>query len=240
MANKYKNMNNNEIIKQRERYYVRNYIALLFEGFFVSFAFTIFSHTTVFPVYVSYITDNSIFVSMVAVVYFGFSYFSSILSSIWGVNAKSPKWISIIICGTQRIGFIFIIFSTYYALSNSIIALTFFFSSFALFSMASGMSGPVFYNMVATVIHRNVGGFMGSYSLIGAASGVISSRLMTKVLERFNFPVNYRTIFIIGTVMAVIATVIVVFGVKEVVNNEKKEKIRFSSLPYIVKDLFNK
>ena len=238
MANKYKNMNNNEIIKQRERYYVRNYIALLFEGFFVSFAFTIFSHTTVFPVYVSYITDNSIFVSMVAVVYFGFSYFSSILSSIWGVNAKSPKWISIIICGTQRIGFIFIIFSTYYALSNSIIALTFFFSSFALFSMASGMSGPVFYNMVATVIHRNVGGFMGSYSLIGAASGVISSRLMTKVLERFNFPVNYRTIFIIGTVMAVIATFIVVFGVKEVVNNKEKEKIRFSSLPYIVKDLF--
>ena len=38
--------------------------------------------------------------------------------------------------------------------------------------------------------------------------------------------------------MAVIATFIVVFGVKEVVNNEEKEKIRFSSLPYIVKDLF--
>lgn len=237
MTNKTKIISNREIIQQRDKYYKRNYIALLFEGFFVSFAFTIFSHTTVFPVYVSYITDNSIFISLVAVIYFGCSYLASILSCVWGVNAKSPKWISIIICGTQRIGFIIIIFSTYFALSNSVVALTFFFTSFALFSMAAGMSGPVFYNMIATVIHKNIGSFMGSYSLIGAAAGVISSRIMKKVLEKYVFPVNYRTIFIIGTVMAVIATFIVVFGVKEVVSNEEKVKIRFSDLPHIVKNL---
>lgn len=238
MTNGIKITNNSDILKQREKYYKRNYIALLFEGFFVSFAFSIFSHTTVFPVYVSYITDNSIFISLVSVIYFGFSYFSSILSCVWGVNAKSPKWISIIICTTQRIGFIIIIFSTYFALSNSVIALSFFFSSFAIFSIAAGMSGPVFYNMVATVIHKKVGSFMGSYSLVGAASGVISSRIMTRLLEKYNFPVNYRTIFIIGTVMAIIATFIVVFGVKEVVSNEEKVKIKFSSLPGIVKKLF--
>lgn len=240
MTNKRQIMNNSDIMKKRERYYKRNYIALLLEGFFISFAFTIFSHTTVFPVYVSYITDNSIFISLVAVIFFGCSYFASIFSCIWGINAKSPKWISIIICGTQRIGFIIIIFSTYFALSNSVIALSFFFSSFALFAMASGMSGPVFYNMIATVIHRNVGSFLGSYSLVGAASGVISSSIMTKVLEKYKFPVNYRTIFIIGTIMAIIATFVVVFGVKEVVSNEEKERIKFSDLPYIIKDLFMK
>jgi MFS family permease len=105
--------------------------------------------------------------------------------------------------------------------------------------MASGMSSPVFYNMIATVIPKKVGGFMGSYSLIGAASGVISSRIMTWLLDKYDFPINYRTIFIIGTVMAVIATFIVVFGVKEVVSKEEKEKISFSDLPVILKDLFS-
>ncbi|CRZ35014.1 MFS transporter [Herbinix hemicellulosilytica] len=240
MTNEKTTNSKNDIIKQREKYYRRNYIALMFEGFFVSFAFSIFSHTTVFPVYVSYITENSFFISLVSVIYFGLSYFSSILSCVWGVNAKSPKWISIIICGTQRIGFIAIIISTYFAFSNSAVALTIFFLSFAVYAVAAGMSSPVFYNMVATVIPKKIGGFMGSYSLIGAASGVISSRIMTKILDKYGFPVNYRTIFIIGTVMAVIATFIVVFGVKEVVGEEEKEKIKFSDLPAIVKGLFTK
>lgn len=237
MTNKMIIMNESEIMQLRQKYYKRNYIALLLEAFFVSFAFSIFSYTTVFPVYVSYITDNSIFISLVSVIYFGCSYGASILSCVWGVNAKSPKWISIIICGTQRIGFIIIVFSTYFALRNSGVALTVFFSSFALFAMAAGMSGPVFYNMIATVIHKNVGSFMGSYSLVGAASGVLSSRIMMKVFEKYEFPVDYRTIFIIGTVMAVIATFVVMFGVKEVVSMEEKEKIKFSDLPQIIKNM---
>jgi len=237
MTNKMIIMSESEIMQQRERYYKRNYIALLFEAFFVSFAFSIFSYTTVFPIYISYITDNSIFISLVSVIYFGCSYGASILSCVWGVNAKSPKWISIIICGTQRIGFIIIVFSTYFALRNAGVALTVFFSSFALFAMAAGMSGPVFYNMIATVIHKNVGSFMGSYSLVGAASGVLSSRIMMKVFEKYEFPVDYRTIFIIGTIMAVIGTFVVVFGVKEVVSTEDKEKIKFANLPHIIKNM---
>lgn len=240
MTDNAKKLNHDEITRLCDKYYKRNYIALLFEGFFVNFAFSIFSHTTVFPVYVSYITQNSIFISLVSVIYFGFSYFASILSCVWGVNARSPKWISTIICATQRIGFTIIIISTFFALSNSAIALTIFFSSFALFAVTAGMSSPVFFNMVATVIHKKVGSFLGSYSLAGAVSGVICARIMTRILDKYEFPVNYRTIFIIGTVMAVIATFIVVFGVKEVVSDEEKEKIRFSDLPGIVKNMFAK
>ena len=71
MTNEAKINSKIDIMKKREKYYIRNYIALMFEGFFVSFAFSIFSHTTVFPVYVSYITENSFFISLVSVIYFG-------------------------------------------------------------------------------------------------------------------------------------------------------------------------
>lgn len=81
----------NEIIALKEKYYKRNYVTMLLEAFCVNFAFSIFSYTTVFPVYVQNITSNSFFVALVAVVYFGCSYGSSILSCLVGLNAKSPK-----------------------------------------------------------------------------------------------------------------------------------------------------
>ena len=87
-----------ERIDLKEKYYKRNYITMLLEAFCVNFAFSIFSYTTVFPVYVQNITSNSFFVALVAVIYYGCSYGSSILSCLVGLNAKSPKLSLIHIC----------------------------------------------------------------------------------------------------------------------------------------------
>ncbi|MBS5065399.1 MAG: hypothetical protein KHZ58_16670, partial [Hungatella hathewayi] len=130
----------NEIIALKEKYYKRNYVTMLLEAFCVNFAFSIFSYTTVFPVYVQNITSNSFFVALVAVVYFGCSYGSSILSCLVGLNAKSPKWTMILICGLERVGFLFIILSTYVIGSSEALALTTFFASFAVFAISAGMA----------------------------------------------------------------------------------------------------
>ena len=230
-------MDNIVSVDLRERYYRRNYIAMLFEGFFFSFAISIFSYTTVLPVYVSNLSSNKFWISLLIVSFFGLSNASSILSSVIGVNARSAKWASVIICSFQRLGQFLIYISTFAVTKNNNIALLLFFSSYSLYAVTAGMSSPVFSNMISNIIHRNVSSFYGSYSLVGAVSGVLGSQLVRVLIVKYSFPVNYQYLFLSGLIMAVIATFVVIFGVKEV-RSEKRVKLKFGDLPGIVKDIF--
>lgn len=221
----------------KEKYYKRNYIAMILEGFFFTFALSIFSHSTVLPVYVSNITSNRFWISFLAVTFFGLSNGSSILSCVIGVNAKSAKWISVILTGLQRIGFFFIFLSTYIVTGSESIALSIFFFSYAVYGFTAGMAMPVFSNLISNIIHRNVSSFYGSYALMGGIAGVISSRLVSLFIDDFPFPINYRYLFLLGLIMAMIATLVVIIGVKEVPVT-KDFKVTYKELPSIVKDIF--
>lgn len=221
----------------REKYYRRNYITMLFEGFFFSFAISIFSYTTVLPVYVSNLSNNKFWISLLIVSFFGLSNASSIFSSVIGVNARSAKWASVIICSFQRLGQFLIYISTFAVTKNSNIALLLFFSSYSLYAVTAGMSSPVFSNMISNIIYRNVSSFYGSYSLVGALSGVLGSQLVRVLIAKYNFPVNYQYLFLSGLVMAIIATFVVIFGVKEI-ESDNKSKLKFSDLPKIVSGIF--
>ncbi len=223
------------LLARKERYYKRNYLTLMLEGFLFTFSCTMFSYTTVLPVYVSKLTSNAFFVSLISVMYYGFGYGASIFSTVIGVNAKSPKWISIWVCGLQRIGFILIFLSTY---TSGNAALALFFISFSVYSVSAGMSLPMFNQMVATSIHRNTGGFYGSYYLIGNAAGVLASTLMTRIFSLRAYPVDYRLIFLIGTLTAVVASFVVGFGIKEVTDDRVVENIRFSEVFSLLRDIF--
>lgn len=222
---------------EQEKYYFRNRIALLFEGFFVVFSFSAFSQTTILPVYVSNITANPFWISMLTLMFFGLSNMSSVFSSIIGVNAKSPKKTAVIICGLQRVCQLLIYFSTYYVTQSETAALLVFFSSYFFYSISVGMASPVFSNMVSKVIYKNVSSFYGSYSLAGGLAGIISAQLIKIIERKYGFPLNYRYLFLSGVTMAVIATLIVIFGVKEVPDDTAKNKIFLRDFPGFFKDI---
>ncbi|MEA4912632.1 MAG: MFS transporter [Oscillospiraceae bacterium] len=229
-----------EVLALREKNYRRNYIALLLEGFFFSFALTMFSYTTVLPIYVSKLSDNAMLISLISVLYYGLGYGSSIFSAVIGVNARSPKWSSILVCSLQRVGFILIFLSTYMTTGDTALALTLFFFSFGVYSVSAGMASPMFAQLVSTVIHRNTGGFYGSYTVAGALSGVLASTVMTRIFERCGFPGDYRRIFLIGTLAALAASAIVAVGIKEVTADRSAEKIRFRELFQLMEELLKK
>jgi len=221
----------------REKFYKRNYYVFLMEGFFFSFALTIFSHSTVLPVYISNITTNRFWISFLALTFFGLSNSSTIISSVIGVNAKSAKWIAVILTGTQRIGLFFIFLSTYFLTGSESFSLLMFFVSYSIFGFSVGMANPVFSNMVSNVIHRNVSSFYGSYALAGGIAGVISSQLISYFIDTYNFPLNYRYLFLFGLIMALLSTLTVIFGIKEV-PRERFTKITYRELPGIMVKIF--
>lgn len=220
----------------RERYYRRNYIALLLDGFFFSFSAGYFSQTTVLPVYVSNLSENSVFIGLLAVLYFGLSNGAAIFSCVLGVNTKSPKWTSVWICLTERIGFMLIFISTFAIPGNRNLALLLFFFSFGVYAVSAGLASPVYGALVSQTIHRNVASFYGSYYLIGSLAGVVGAQPIGFILAKFPFPRNYRWLFLLGLIVAQFSTLALAFGIKETPEDHGK-RLDFSMLPRVVKEI---
>ncbi len=214
-----------QIHAKKEKYYLRNFITLCLESFFFCAALAMFSAESVLPVYVENLSDKAIHIAMISVLYYGLSYGVYVFACPLGVNAKSPKWVSIGICFLQRIGIFLIFISTYAVSSSNQLALAVFFVSLALYALSNGMSMPLFSQMVSVSIHKNVGTFYGAYNLVGAASGVVGALIFTKCLEKYDFPKDYRMTFLVALIAALIATLVVSVGLKEVTDDRKPEKI---------------
>lgn len=105
-----------------------------------------------------------------------------------------------------------------------------FFVSFAVYSASAGMSNPLFAQMVGTSIHRNVGTFYGAYNMVGSVAGVAASLILTRCLAAFAFPVSFRVVFLLGLVSALVATVVVSVGVREVTDDRVAEHIRLRDI----------
>ena len=219
-----------ELYQKKERFYLRNFISLMLEGFTFSFALAMFSPENVLPVYVASLSDKAIYIALISALYYGFSYGCTVFSCVLGINAKSPKWISVIVCFLQRVGFFTIFLSTFLAGGNTGVAIALFFVSFAIYSASAGMSNPLFAQMVGTSIHRNVGTFYGAYNMVGSVAGVAASLILTRCLAAFSFPVSFRVVFLLGLVSALVATAVVSVGVREVTDDRVVEHLRLRDI----------
>lgn len=224
------NLSAQELYQKKERFYPRNFISLMCESFTFSFALAMFSPENVMPVYVSSLSNKAIYLALITALYYGCSYGCTVLSCVLGVNAKSPKWISVVVCFMQRVGFFMIFLSTYLVGENVQLALAVFFVSFAVYAASAGMSNPLFAQMVGTSIHRNVGTFYGAYSMVGSVAGVLASLILTRCLASLAFPVSFRTVFLLGLISSLIATAVVSIGVREVTNDRVVEHIRLRDI----------
>lgn len=217
-------------LEKQELFYRRNYLALLSDALFFSFGYTLFSTDNVLPVYISNLSDKPIYIAIMTALFFGVSYSAMVLSCMIGVNAKSPKWISVGMCFLQRIGFAMILVSTFFIDTSVTLALILFFASLVMYAISSGVSSPLFTQMVTFSIHKNVGSFFGVYNLVSSFSGVLATSVFTCCISKFLFPLSFRVVFLFGTVMAVVSTVTLSIFLREVTDNRVREHIRFADV----------
>lgn len=219
-------------------YYRQNYLALLSDALFFSMGSTVFSTDNVLALYVSNLSDKPVYIALMTALFFGFQYSASVFSCSIGVNARSPKWISVGVCFLQRIGFALILLSTFFLGKNVSLALILFFFSLVLYAISNGMSSPLFTQMVTFSIHKNVGSFFGSYNLVCNFGGVLATSFFTYCISKYLFPMNFRMVFLFGTVMAVISTITLSIFLREVTDNRVRENIRFRDVFRIGLDIF--
>ncbi len=213
--------------EKQEAYYRRNYLALLSDALFFSMGYTLFSTDNVLPIYISHLSDKTFYIALMTALFLGVQYSSTIFSCMIGVNAKSPKWISIGVCFLQRIGFVLILLSTFFVEKSLTLALVVFFISLVMYACSNGMSSPLFTQMVTYSIHRNVGSFFGVYNLVSCFSGVMATYVFTYCIGKYAFPLNFRLVFLFGAIMAMISTLTLSLFLREVTDNRVREHIQF-------------
>ena len=225
-------------LEKQELFYKRNYLAFMSDALFFSFGMSMFSQENVLPVFVSNLSDNPIYIALMTALFLGFQYSSAVLSCMIGVNAKSPKWISVGICFLQRIGFALILISSLFVNYSKSLALVLFFISLVMYACSNGMSSPLFTQMVTFSIHKNVGSFFGVYNLVCNLSGVLATSVFTYCVSNYLFPTNFQIVFLLGTIMADISSITMAVLLREVTDNRVREHIRFKEVFRIGYDIF--
>ena len=95
-----------ELYQKKERFYPRNFISLMFEGFTFSFALAMFSPENVLPVYVASLSDKAIYIALISALYYGFSYGCTVFFLRAGRQCKKARNGSASLCAfLQRVGF---------------------------------------------------------------------------------------------------------------------------------------
>ncbi len=225
-----------------EKNYKRNYLSFLGEGLFFTFAYNLSSVTNVIPDYVSKLSDNPIALSLISVLYYCPLYLASILGCFFSMNATSPKRIGVRICLSQRFGLLLIALSSLLiGHARQELCLVVFFLAFTLYNIADGMSAPVYYDMVSTMIHRNIGSFFGTYNMVGSIAGIFASLLLSSLYNSHPYPKNYQIMFFTGVFFALLSSFMIIIGCKETPGvREKHDDFRFSQFPSMFKKCLSK
>ncbi len=207
----------------------RNMIAFFLDSFFFNFANMTFSSGTVLPSFVSKITDNNLYISLLTTIYYGVSYLAALFSCLLGSRARSPKKVYFFVALLQRVAFLLIFLSALTVGKWSAGAsLLFFFCSFAMFAGTYGMTGTLFSQLVPFSLSGNLGKFYGNYLAIANLAGVASSLFLAFCFERFQFPIDYAVTFLSGTIMAFFSSAAVWFGIREVTDGYEPKPIRLN------------
>ena len=224
----------------KDKYYARNYLSFMAEGFLYAFAYNLFSTSNVLPGYAATLTDNAVLLSLLSVLYYGPMYISSIFSVLFSMNSASPQKMGVLVCLSQRVGLLLITVSSFLiGRVSQPLVIAFFFFAFTFMNVSDGISSPIYFNMTGSMIHKNVGQFFGNYSMIGSVAGVLGSLLLSYLFGAKGYPDNYRLMFSVGVVFALGATGAILFGTKEYPDRRPVGKrVHIQDLPELFRDCF--
>ena len=200
----------NKVLTSRRNNYSRNFILLCLDSFVFSFVLSIFSYVTVFPYYVSKLSDKNIIISLIPATMFigtnGFQIFSCILS----VKSKNEKGLYLKIIVLQRAGFLLIFLSAYLLkYLPPMASLIFFIAAFGIFTITNGYAQPVWASLIAKLIYKKRGKFFGINYMCGSFAGILGAYITKKLLQSFSYPDNFTYLYLTGLTISFISFIFI-------------------------------
>lgn len=204
----------NKIIESKEKIFKRNSISFYIEGALYSFTTTVFSVNSVLPAFISLLSDDPKYISMLSVFYSVPMYFIPVFACLLA-SKKHPKRRGLTFCSTQRIGQIMMfITSLYIGLWTNEKVVIVFLIGYLTYIICNGLGSSTYSDMVNASLYRNVGSVMGNYYFIGNISGIFSSLLLTYLSAKYIFPYNYQVLFGVAVLCSILSIITLIIGLK--------------------------
>ncbi len=182
--------------KEVSKHYRWNFIIVMLDSSFFSFALAFLSVDTILPYFISNLTNQRVWVGVIASLYFWGFYFPQIIGAHLVQASPMRKWAIFWIAIAERAGIltIAILAGSIHLFSKSQM-LILFVLAYAIFAVTNGLIGPAYADFISKTINRNRGQFYGAMSGLGGLIGFGASLLASYFLDRFAFPINVQVLF---------------------------------------------
>ncbi|MCD6290780.1 MAG: MFS transporter, partial [Anaerolineae bacterium] len=184
--------------REIERNFRWNFVVNALDGAFFWFALTFASTSTVLPLYVRHLTDSKLAIGLLAAIPSMGWLLPQLFTApfVERLHRKKPffTWTSLV---TERAAFLFMAISAYFLSERSPRwALIVFFAALIWHAFGAGIAATAWQDMIAKVIPIQWRGrFFGVSNFLGAAMGIPGSIVVTLILSRYLYPVNFAFSF---------------------------------------------
>lgn len=220
--------------------YKRNFVVNALDSGFHGLSMSFVSSTTILPLYVSYLTKNSLLVGLVAAIAGSFYLFPQLFVAnfIEGLSRKKPIVVQVGFF-LERLPFLCIAVTCFlFARSQPIWALISFFLIYIWFGLGEGVVSIAWREMLAKLFPTEIRGrFFGVSNFFEALLSVIGSSAAAFILGALVYPDNFTVLFALafgGLCLAWIFLTLIREPAKVPIRSIVSQTTYFSNLPRVI------
>ncbi|AGB40331.1 arabinose efflux permease family protein [Halobacteroides halobius DSM 5150] len=229
---------------QIEKNYKVNFYANIFDGSFFALGMGFVSLSTILPLFVKQLTDSKFLISLItATLMFGANIPQLFAArKIEGLYRK--KKVVLLLGLLQRLPWLCLAILTYVLTpeyQNWLLVI--FFVCWGLYSVAGGLVGPAWFDLVSKVIPVDRRGrFFGYRTFLSSILQVLGALGAGYIIKSFNFPFSFTVLFTLAFI-ALMISYLFLLVIKEpaypTVNQKQGFREYFKKLPMILKEKVN-
>ncbi len=230
--------------KEVKMHYKRNYYSNVLDGIFFSFGIGFISTTTILPIFVRNLTESKLLISLImAILTFGGN-IPQLISARWAEGLEIKKKPLLFLALLMRMPWLLMAILTYFLTPNySDYLLVVFFLVLTFYSISSGFTTPVWFDLLTKIIPvEKRGNFFGFRSFFSGLMGVLAAFLAREIIKYYPFPFNFTILFgvaFLGTMISFISLVFIKEPIYPITQKKKSFKEYFKKLPKIVSNKVN-
>ncbi len=193
---------NNDLAAEVERNYRWNFTVNLLDGASFWFGLNTISATTIIPLYVSKLTDNTVLIGLIAVLsQAGWFLPQLFVAGITERMARKKPMVINVGFFTERLPAWLWPISVAVAPFSPKLALVLFFTSFAWHHLGGGIIAPAWQDLIARCFPvQRRGRYLGTTTFTGTGMGALGAIVSGWLLKEYPFPLNFTLIFFVAAV----------------------------------------
>lgn len=193
--------------KFAKRHFKRNFFFGVSNGVLFNFAWAFIGTSTVLPLFISKLTSSQLLIGLASTLEALGWFLPQVAIAALTLHRKNQMPVYLKAAVLRAISFLlFALLVLVLGKQHSTYLLWTFFFLFSIYSFGGGLGGVAFMDMVGKSIPADKrGSFFGARMLVGGGLSVLAGFLIQGILEAYDFPHNFGVLFLIASVLIILA-----------------------------------